>query len=68
MAVYNYLQPTGNASRNILIKIVIHAIGTFLIIIGIYFLITTMPSLTSIAGLIMILIGVVVFVIPLGVE
>jgi hypothetical protein len=57
-----------NASKNIYVKIAVHTIGVLLIITGIYFVITTIPSLASIAGLFLIIIGLVIFVIPLGVE
>jgi hypothetical protein len=57
-----------NACKNIYVKISVHTIGILLMVVGIYFLITTLPSLTSIAGLFLIVIGLVIFVIPLGVE
>jgi hypothetical protein len=50
-----------NACKNILIKLTIHIIGVILMILGIYFLIATMPSLTSIAGLFLLLIGQFLF-------
>ena len=63
--VYSKLR---DACKNIFVKISVHTIGVLLMITGIYFLITTMPSLASIAGLFLIIIGLVIFVIPLGVE
>ena len=57
-----------NACKNIYVKISVHTIGILLMVAGVYFLITTMPSLASIAGLFLIVIGLVIFVIPLGVE
>ena len=63
--IYNKIR---NACKNILIKIFVHSLGVLLMMAGIYFLITTMLSLTSIAGLFLIIIGLVVFLIPLGVE
>jgi succinate-acetate transporter protein len=63
--IYNKIR---RACKNIFLKIFIHSIGVLLIMAGIYFLITTMPSMTSIAGLFLIFIGLFVFLIPLGVE
>jgi len=63
--IYNKIR---NACKNIYVKISVHTIGILLMVVGIYFLIITMPSLASIAGLLLIIIGLVIFVIPLGVE
>ncbi|HVQ00916.1 MAG TPA: hypothetical protein VMT57_05330 [Candidatus Thermoplasmatota archaeon] len=57
-----------NACKNIYIKIFVHTIGIILMVIGIYFLITTMPSIASVAGLFMTFIGLFIIVIPLGVD
>ena len=54
------------ACKNMFIKIFIHLLGLILIILGIYLLIVTMPSFTSIAGMFLGLIGLVIFLIPLG--
>lgn len=54
------------ACKNIFVRITIHSIGLIAIIIGLFALISTMPSSTSIIGLFMILIGIVVFVTPFG--
>lgn len=63
--MYNKIR---DVCKNIYVKIFVHAVGVLLIIGGIYFLITTMPSFTNIAGLFLIIIGLVVFVITVGVE
>ncbi|DAC71824.1 MAG TPA: hypothetical protein DSN98_08370 [Thermoplasmata archaeon] len=63
--IYNKIRET---CKNILLKIFVHAFGVLLMVGGIYFLITTMPSMISIAGLILIFIGLFIFLIPLGVE
>ena len=63
--IYN---PMRNACKNIYIKTVVHTIGIIVMIAGIYFLITTMPSLAGIAGLFLIVIGLFIFVVPLGVD
>ena len=54
--------------KNIFVKLSIHSSGLIIMIVGMYLFKVTMPSLTSIAGLLLILIGLVVFVLPLGVE
>ena len=63
--IYNKIR---DACKNIYVKISVHTIGILLMVVGIYFLITTMPSLASITGLFLIIIGLVIFVIPLGLE
>jgi Ca2+/Na+ antiporter len=63
--IYNKIR---DACKNFYVKIFVHSIGILLMVIGIYFLITTMLSFASIAGLFLIIIGLVIFVIPLGVE
>ena len=57
-----------DACKNIYVKVFIHLIGVIAIIIGVYLLITTMPSLVSIGGLFLALIGLVVFVTPFGAK
>jgi len=57
-----------NKCKNIFVKMFIHLLGLFSIIIGIYFLIISMPSFTSFVGLFLALIGFVIFLIPLGVK
>ncbi len=56
------------ACKNIFVRIFVHAVGLLLIIGGLYFLISTMPSMTSITGLFLSMIGVFTFCIPLGME
>jgi hypothetical protein len=63
--IYNKIR---RACKNIFAKIFVHIVGMLLMIGGIYFLITTMPSMTSVAGLFLIIIGLFVFLIPLGVK
>jgi len=63
--IYNRIR---KACKNILVKISVHLLGLIFMMIGIYFLIITMPSFTSIAGLFLILIGLVVFLVPLGAK
>ena len=54
--------------KNIYVKIVVHSIGVIAIVVGLFYLITTMPSITSIFGMFLVFIGLVVFLIPLGVD
>ena len=61
--IYNRIQ---NACNNIIIRIFVHLIGLIATIIGLYFLITTMPSFTSIGGMVLIFMGLVIFFIPFG--
>ena len=63
--IYNKVR---NACRNIFIKIFVHLLGLIFIIFGMYYLIATMPSFTSIAGLFLLLGGFVIFLIPIGVK
>lgn len=63
--LYNKIR---NACKNIFIKIFIHSLGVLFMIAGLYFLFTTIPSLTSIAGVFLIILGLLLFVIPLGVD
>jgi hypothetical protein len=57
-----------NACKNIFLKMFVHSLGALLMIAGLYFLITTMPSITSAEGLILFFIGFIIFLIPLGVK
>ena len=61
--IYNRVR---KACKNIFVKIFVHLLGIVFVALGVYFLIVTIPSFTSIAGLFLILIGLVVFLIPLG--
>jgi hypothetical protein len=54
--------------KNIFVRIFVHAVGLLLIIGGLYFLISTIPSMISVAGLVLSMIGVFIFCIPLGME
>jgi hypothetical protein len=57
-----------NACKNIFLKVLVHSIGVIAIIIGMFYFITTMPSMTSIQGMLLMFIGFVVFLIPLNVD
>jgi len=63
--IYNKIR---ELCKNIFVKIFVHSIGVLLMMAGIYSLITSIPSITSIAGLFLFFIGLFVFLIPLGVE
>jgi len=54
--------------KNIYVKILMHSIGVIAIVVGLFYLITTMPSMISILGMYLVFIGLVVFFIPLGVD
>lgn len=62
--IYNMVR--NACSKNITIKVFIHMAGLVTIIIGLYFLITTMPSFTSIGGMLLVFIGFFIFLLPLG--
>jgi len=57
-----------SACKNIYIKVGIHLTGILAMIFGVYLMITTMPSLTSILGMLLIFLGLVIFALPFGVE
>ena len=63
--VYDKLR---NACKNIFMKIFVHGIGVLVMIFGLYYLLIAMPSLTSIVGLLLLVFGFVVFVLPMGVK
>ncbi len=63
--IYNKIR---NACKNIIVKVVIHAIGLIMIIFGLHAIISTMPSFTSVMGVFLIFLGLVAFVIPFGVK
>ncbi len=63
--IYNKIRQT---CKNILIRIFVHLLGLLSIILGLYFLITYMPSMISIAGLFLSLVGIVIFLIPMGIS
>jgi len=54
--------------KNIYVKILVHSIGVIAIVVGLFYLITTMPSMTSILGMFLAFMGLVIFFIPLGVD
>jgi len=54
--------------KNIYVKIVVHSIGVIAIVVGLFYLITTMPSMTSICGMFLVFMGLVIFFIPLGID
>ncbi len=56
------------ACKNIYIKILVHSIGIITIVIGMFYFITTMPSASSILGMVLIFAGFVIFLTPLGVD
>ena len=57
-----------NACKNIFVKMFVHSIGLILGIIGIFYLIATIPSFLSVLGVIIALFGIIIFVTPLGIE
>ena len=48
------------ACKNIYVKSILYLIGIILMIVGLFYLITTMPSLTSIIGMYLVFIGLFV--------
>ena len=54
------------ACKKIYVKSILYLIGIILMIVGLFYLITTMPSLTSIIGMYLVFIGLFVFLIPFG--
>ena len=54
------------ACKNIYVKSLFYLIGIILMIVGLFYLITTMPSVTSIIGMYLVFIGLFVFLIPFG--
>ena len=57
-----------DACKNIYVKILVHSIGVITIIVGMFYLITTMPSMISIIGMFLVFMGLIIFFIPLGVN
>jgi hypothetical protein len=57
-----------NACKNIYLKVLLHSIGVIAIIIGMFYFITTLPSMTSIPGMLLMFIGFIIFLNPLGVN
>ena len=56
------------ACKNIFVKLFVHSIGIIIIIVGMFYLITAMPSMTSIFCMFLALVGLVVFLIPFGTD
>ena len=54
------------ACKNIFVKSLLYLIGMILMIVGLFYLITTMPSFTSISGVILAFIGLFIFLVPFG--
>jgi len=63
--IYNRLRET---CKNIYVKILVHSIGVIAIVVGLFYLITTMPSMISILGMFLVFIGLTIFFTPLGVD
>ena len=57
-----------NACKNIFVKIFVHLLGLVFMVLGIYLLISTMPSISSIVGMFLGFIGLVIFVTPIAVK
>lgn len=62
---YNNLR---NVCKNYIVKIIVHLLGGFFILIGFYLFIYKIPSLISIFGVFTLLFGIVIFVTPFGIE
>jgi hypothetical protein len=56
------------ACRNIFVKLFVHAFGVLLMLGGLYYLLTNLLSVTGVGGMLLFFIGLLVFMIPLGVE
>lgn len=54
------------ACKNIFVKSLLYLIGIIFIMVGLFYLITTMPSVTSISGVILAFIGLFLFLVPFG--
>ena len=54
--------------KNIYVKIFVHSIGIITMVVGLFYLITTMPSMISILGMFLVFMGLVIFFTPLGVD
>ncbi len=63
--IYNRLR---DACKNIYVKLLVHSIGIITIVVGMFYLITAMPSFTSIFGMFLVFIGFIFFLIPLVVD
>lgn len=56
------------ACKNIYVKLIVHSLGIITIVVGMFYLISTMPSMTSIFGMFLALIGFFIFLIPFGTD
>jgi hypothetical protein len=56
------------ACKNIFIKLLLHSIGVIIMVVGMFYLITTMPSMISIFGMLLVFIGFFIFLIPFGTD
>ena len=54
------------ACKKIYVKSILYLIGIIFIMVGLFYLITTMPSVTSISGVILAFIGLFLFLVPFG--
>ncbi len=63
--IYNRIR---ESCKNIYLKLLVHSIGLLATIIGMFYFITTIPSGTSILGMVLIFIGFVIFLTPIGVD
>ena len=63
--IYNRLR---DACKNIYVKLLVHSIGIITIVVGMFYLITAMPSITSIFGMFLVFIGFIFFLIPLDID
>lgn len=62
--IYNKIRKTY---KNIIIKIFVHLLSVIFMMVGIYLLIATIPSFTSIGGIFISFTGLVIFLTPIGV-
>ena len=54
--------------KSIYVKLFVHAVGLISMIVGLYLLVSTIPSLTSIIGVFIGLFGVFIFFTPFSLE
>jgi len=65
---YIYLKIRNACKNNIYVKLFVHSIGLAAMILGLFLLVSTIPSVTSILGVIIALFGLVAFFTPLGLD
>jgi len=63
--IHNRLRKT---CKNIYVKLLVHSIGVIIMVAGMFYLITAMPSMISIFGMFLAFIGLVIFLIPFGTD